>query len=264
MSNIGFIGTGKMGSAVAQVVAKNAGDCQLLFSNRSEEKAEFLASQLLGAVSDNQTIGKECDLIFLGVKPQMMRRVLGELAPIFAARQDNFTLVSMAAGLTLRQLQEMAGGDYNVIRMMPNLPLLVGEGVVQYCGTVDQRHLRQFGLWMSGGGMADLVSESMMDAASAVSGCGPAFCAMMLEAMADGGVRCGLPRDKAMKYAIQTMIGTGQLAMQNEMHPALIKDGVCSPQGTTIRGVAKLEEKGFRSATMEAVIAAYEGNKGLA
>ncbi len=203
-------------------------------------------------------------MIFLGVKPQVMRRVLGELAPIFATRQDHFTLVSMAAGVTLRQLQEMAGGAYNVIRMMPNLPLLVGEGVVQYCGTVDQRHLRQFGLWMSGGGMADLVPESMMDAATAVSGCGPAFCAMMLEAMADGGVRCGLPREKALQYAIQTMIGTAQLAVQNEMHPAIIKDAVCSPQGSTIRGVEKLEENGFRSATIQGVVSAYEGSKGLA
>lgn len=261
MANIGFIGTGTMGSAVAHIVAKNAGDCQLLFSNRTEIKAERLAAELMGAVSDNHTIAQECDMIFLGVKPQMMNDVLNDLAPILGEREDNFTLVSMAAGITLRQIRVMSGGDYNVIRMMPNTPLTVGSGVVQYCGTVDRRHLRQFGLWMSGGGMADLVPESMMDAASAVTGCGPAFCALFLEALADGGVLCGLPRDKALLYAAKTMIGTGELLLQGEMSPSDIKDGVCSPGGTTIKGVAELEKNGFRSAGIQAVLAAFEGNQ---
>lgn len=263
MANIGFIGTGTMGSAVAHIVAKNAGDCQLLFSNRTEAKAERLAVELMGAVSDNRHIAEDCDMIFLGVKPQVLGEVLQDLAPIFAKREDNFTLVSMVAGVTLAQIRKMAGGNYNVIRMMPNTPLLVGSGVVQFCGTVDRRHLRQFGLWMSGGGTADLVPESMMDAATAVSGCGPAFCAMFLEALADGGVYCGLPRDKALLYAAKTMIGTGELLLQQEMNPEALKDGVCSPAGSTIRGVAELEKNGFRSAGIQAVVAAYEASKGF-
>lgn len=263
MAKIGFIGTGTMGSAVASIVSKKAGDCQLLFSNRTEAKAEALANELLGAVSDNSSIAQSCDMIFLGVKPQMMRVVLSEIAPVLAEREEQFTLVSMAAGVTMRQIRSMAGGEYPVIRMMPNTPLCVGSGVVQYCGTVSQQHLRQFGLWMSGGGMVDLVPESMMDAATAVTGCGPAFCALFLEALADGGVLCGLPRDKAIQYAAKTMIGTAELLLQGEMSPSEIKDGVCSPGGSTIRGVAELEKNGFRSAGIQAVLKAYEGSKAL-
>lgn len=263
MAKIGFIGTGTMGSAVAHIVAENAGDCELMLSNRTEAKAEALAAELMGAVSDNLTIAQECDMIFLGVKPQALPSLLKELSPILAERREQVTLVSMAAGVTLSQICTTLGGDYKVIRMMPNTPLAVGCGVVQYCGTVSHRHLRQFGLWMSGGGVADLVPEAMMDAATAVSGCGPAFCAMLLEALADGGVLCGLPRDKALLYAAKTMIGTGELILQGEMHPAVLKDGVCSPGGSTICGVAELEKNGFRSAGIQAVVAAYEASKGL-
>lgn len=259
MANIGFIGTGTMGAAVAQVVAKSAGDCQLLFSNRSEEKAETLAQELYGAVSDNRTIARECDMIFLGVKPQMLGAVLQEISPTLSRRGEGFTLVSMAAGVSISTVQALAGGSYEVIRMMPNTPLSVGAGVVQYCASVeDSLHLRQFARWMSEAGVADLVPESMMNAASAISGCGPAFCAMFVEAMADGGVLCGLPRDKALRYAAQTLVGTGEMLLQSGIHPAALKDGVCSPSGSTIAGVAALEEHGLRHAALQAVVSAYE------
>ncbi len=263
MSKIGFIGTGTMGSAVAQLVARSVGDCQLLFSNPTKEKAERLAQETKGTVSDNDIIAKECDIIFLGVKPQKMAEVLEQLRGIFSSRKDEFVLVSMAAGITIERIQALAGKDYPVIRMMPNTPLTVGAGVVQFCATKDCPHLEHFALWMANGGIADEISEGQMDAASAVSGCGPAFCAMFVEALADGGVLCGLPREKALQYAAQTLIGTGEMILQGEIHPGKVKDGVCSPGGATIRGVAALEEAGLRHAGIQAVKAAYAGSQAL-
>lgn len=263
MSSVGFIGTGNMGTVVARLVCATVGGSEMLLSNRSQEKAERLAQELMAAVSDNVTIAEQCDMIFLAVKPQMMGTVMREIAPNLAMRTDSFTLVSMAAGLSIARIQELAGGKYPVIRMMPNTPLTVGKGVVTYCATRDCPHLQQFGRWMSEGGLAEEIVESQMDVASAVSGCGPAFCAMFLEAMADGAVLSGLPRAQALRYAAQTMIGTGELLLQAELHAGEIKDAVCSPGGSTIRGVAALEEAGLRSAVIQAVTAAYDGNKSL-
>ncbi|MFI3253323.1 MAG: pyrroline-5-carboxylate reductase [Eubacteriales bacterium] len=263
MGKIGFIGTGIMGSAVAQLVAKSAVGYELFFSNPTKEKAEKLAQGLNGTVSENQSIAKDCEIIFLGVKPQKMAMVLGELSPIFSERKDAFVLVSMAAGLSLSKIQEFAGADYPVIRMMPNTPLTVGAGVVQYCATAQCPHLELFGQWMGSGGLADQIPEELMDVATAVSGCGPAFCALFLEALADGGVLCGLPRDKALEYAAMTMVGTGEMILKKKMSPSALKDGVCSPAGSTIRGVAALEAVGVRHGGIQAVRAAYEGSKAL-
>lgn len=261
---IGFIGTGTMGAAVASVVAGAEKDCELLFSNRTEEKAVALARELHGEVGDNLSIAAQCDYIFLGVKPQGLSGLLEELSPILRERGEGVTLVSMLAGVKISRILDLAGGDVEVIRMMPNTPLLVGHGVVLYCGSrTESVRLERFGQWMSHGGVADLVPESMMDAGSALSGCGPAFFAMFVEALADGAVCCGVPREQALRYAAQTMVGTGEMMLQMEKHPALVKDGVCSPAGSTIRGVSALEACGLRRAGIEAVVAAYERTKEL-
>ncbi len=264
MAKIGFIGTGCMGSAVAHAVSHAVGDCELLFSNRTEKKAETLACELRGAVSDNCSIARDCDVIFLGVKPQGLGSLLREISPIMLAREEKPTVISMAAGVKIPTIEALTLGEIEVIRMMPNTPLLVGCGLVLYCGSRKNSHrLRQFGNWMSEAGEAELVEESMMDAASAISGCGPAFCAMFLEAMADGGVYCGLPREKALRYAAQTLIGTGELLLQLEKPPSVLKDEVCSPAGSTICGVAALERNGFRHSVISAVQSAYEKTQDL-
>lgn len=261
MAKIGLIGTGTMGEVVLRaVVALEQYKNEYYCANRTMAKAKQLAEQLEGIACDNITLAKECDWIFLGVKPQMMEEVLLEIAPALQQREEKVVLVSMAAGVTLERLRELLGFDCAVIRMMPNTPMEVGYGTVQYCGhCVDEQTLATFGRWMSSHhGIADEIPESLMDAATAVSGCGPAFCAMMLEAMADAGVQCGLPRDKAYSYAAQTMLGTAKLVLDQGKHPASIKDSVCSPAGATIEGVAALEENGFRGATMSGVKAAYD------
>ena len=146
-----------------------------------------------------------------------------------------------------------------MICLMPNTPVAVGAGVVQYYGVdATEEELSDFQNLLSAAGMIDRVDPERLNAASAVSGCGPAFCAMFIEALADGGVACGLPRDKALAYAAKMVEGTAQLMLENHAHPGQLKDGVCSPGGTTIQGVRTLEDRGFRSAVIEAVIAAYE------
>ena len=204
-------------------------------------------------------MAEQCDLIFLGVKPQMMGALLAELAPVLSARQDRFVLVSMAAGLTIGTIRAMAGGDYPVIRIMPNTPAAIGEGMILYCAEgVEPEEKTAFVDVMQAAGSFDELSESLIDAGSAVSGCGPAFVYPFIEAMADGAVACGLPRAKAQLYAAQTLVGAARLVLESGDHPGALKDAVCSPGGSTIQGVRALEQNGFRSAVMEAVIAAYE------
>ena len=254
---IGFIGTGNMGSAVAHAVAGQGRE--LLLANRTPAKAQALADAVGGRVVKNPEAAGESKLLFLCVKPQMMADMLSDIAPVLAARDDRFVLVTMAAGLTCESIRDMADGPYPVIRMMPNTPCAIGAGVVQYCGLgVEQGELDAFAQMMAPAGLVDPIEEKLIDAASAVSGCGPAFTYLFLEALADGGVACGLPRAKALAYAAQMAAGAAQLVLKSGRHPGELKDAVCSPGGTTIQGVRALEEGGFRAAAMDAVIAAYE------
>lgn len=264
---VGFIGCGAMGSALARAAARSEmlSPEQICLSNRSFGKAEALAEALgKAAVTDNEEIAGECRYIFLGVKPQMMKEVLGGIAPILRARTDRFVLVSMAAGVTMESIQRMAGGEYPVIRLMPNTPAAVGKGMILYCST--KTHLDEmvtFLHMMREAGSFDELQEDLIDAGSAVTGCGPAFAYMFLEALADGGVACGLPRAKAMEYAAQMLLGSAEMLLKSGEHPGALKDAVCSPAGSTIQGVRVLENGAFRANVMEAVIAAYEKTKEL-
>ena len=191
-----------------------------------------------------------------------MEALLEPLKFIFDERSDRFVLCSMAAGLSIARIQEMAGEDFPVIRIMPNTPASVGEGMIQYCSSnVTAEEEQEFCRLMAKAGRLDPVPESLMDAASCVSGCGPAWVYQFIEALADGGVACGLPRAKAQEYAAQTLLGSARLVLESGMHPGALKDAVCSPGGSTIQGVRVLEEKGLRGAVMDAVIAAYNKTK---
>ena len=254
---IGFIGTGNMGAAIAAAVAGQGRE--LLLANRTPAKAQALAEQLGARVVKNPEAAGESDLIFLGVKPQMMEGMLDDIAPILRAREKPFVLVTMAAGLTCETIRDMAGGAYPVIRIMPNTPCAIGKGVVQYCSLgVGEEALAEFAALMAPAGLIDRVDEKLIDAACAVSGCGPAFAYLFMEALADGAVACGLPRDKAIAYAAQMVAGSAEMVLRSGKHPGVLKDAVCSPGGSTIQGVRALEEGGFRAAAMNAVIASYE------
>ena len=259
--SIGFIGTGNMGSALARAADKGAPQGAVLhLSNRTPAKAEELCRELRHAVvSTNETIAGACGLIFLGVKPQMMAGLLEGLRPILSARTDRFVVCSMAAGLTLDTLEGMLGGSCPLIRILPNTPAAIGQGIAQFCARdVSQEEKDAFLSLLAPSGILDEMDEGLMAAANCISGCGVAVASLFMEALADGGVACGLPRDKALLCAAQTLAGTGALYLDARQHPGPMKDAVCSPGGTTIQGVRTLEKAGFRSACIEAVIAAYE------
>ena len=259
---LGFIGTGNMGGALAQAVCKVADTKSVLLSNRTRAKAEALAQRLGCTVGTNEEVASQCRYIFLGVKPQMMAETLAPLQQVFLFRKDPFVLVSMAAGLTMEKISALAGGSFPVIRIMPNTPCAVGAGLTNYTANsaVTKETLEAFLHYMSASGTMDPLEEPLFEAASAIAGCGGAYILQIMEGLADGGVACGLPRAQALEFAAQMVAGSARLVLESGQHPGALKDAVCSPGGTTIQGVRTLEAGGFRSAVMEAVIAAYEKN----
>ena len=218
-------------------------------------------AETLGAVcGDNEAAARESRYLFLGVKPQMMADMLASIAPALRTRQDRFVLVTMAAGLSIARIQEMAGGAYPTIRIMPNTPASIGAGMILLSASaeVTAEEKAYFQTCMAGAGVLDELPEHLIDAGSAVSGCGPAYVDLFVEALADGGVACGLPRDKAQLYAAQMVLGSAKLILESGEHPGVLKDRVCSPGGSTIAGVQALEQGAFRAAAANAVIAAYQ------
>ena len=256
----GFIGCGNMGGSIVRALSRNTKD--IAVTDRSG-KAKTLASELGITYSDNAAIAAQCDRIFLAVKPHMMKDMLLPLRETLARRKP--LLITMAAGLEMEKIEEFAGVRLPVIRIMPNTPTSVGKGVIPYCANdlVDGEVLRDWLKDMDQCGLLDPLEERLMDAASALSGSGPAYLYLMLEAMADGAVACGLPRAKAMDYAAMTMAGAAEIYLSTHQHPGALKDAVCSPGGSTIAGIRVLEERGFRGAAVDCVCAAFEKNKEL-
>lgn len=262
MAKFGFIGVGNMGGAIAMAAAKALEPSDILVSAKHPERAlAFARAHGMGAC-DNATIAKEAKFVVLGVKPQFMEEVLQPLKPILEVRTDA-VLVTMAAGLTMGNISDMVGGGYPVIRIMPNTPARVGQGVILYDANdrVLQSDLEEFLEAMGPAGMVDRLPERLIDAGSAVAGCGPAFACLFMEALADGGVACGLPRQKALEYGAQMLLGSARLLLESGEHPGILKDAVCSPGGSTIQGVRALEKGGLRAAVMDAVVAAFEKNR---
>jgi pyrroline-5-carboxylate reductase len=256
----GFIGCGNMGGAVAKALSCSTKD--ILVSDRSG-RARTLAQQLGIAYGTNEQIARECDRIFLCVKPHMMADCLQPLQPVLQQRKP--TLISMAAGLALDRIEALAGGGLPVVRIMPNTPTALGKGVIPYCANdrVSGEMLADWLADMVPCGMLDPLEERLMDAASALSGSGPAYLYVLLEAMADGAVACGLPREKAVRYAAMTMAGAAEMVLQSGQHPGALKDAVCSPGGSTIVGIRELENHGFRAAAMDCILAAWRKNQEL-
>ena len=265
MYTFGFIGTGSMGSALARAACRWRPE-QVVVTNRTLDKAVALAEELdCDLAMDNAAVAREAKFILLGVKPHAMGQLLAQLAPVLRARADRYLLVSMAAGLSVARLGEMLGFEAPILRIMPNTPAAVGEGMILYCPgpAVREQELEEFCDKMSAAGRFDRLEERWMDAASALTGCGPAFAYLFLEALADGGVACGLPRPKALEYAAQTLAGSAQLALATRRHPGQLKDEVCSPGGSTIAGVFALEQGGLRAAVMDAVQKSCQANRRL-
>lgn len=256
----GFLGCGNMGGAIARALRTATGE--ILITDRSG-KARKLAEELDIRYGTAQEVASDCDRIFVAVKPHMVPEVLEPLQESLQERKP--LIISMAAGLTTQRIEELAGGNIAVIRIMPNTPVAVGQGMTQYCcnALVTPEQEASFLEDMRFSGRLDKLEERLIDAASALSGCGPAYMYMFLEALADGAVACGIPRAKAMEYAAATMIGAASMVLTTGQHPGALKDAVCSPGGSTIAGVRALEQHGFRGAVMDCVAAAYEKNQKL-
>ena len=258
--NYGFLGCGNMGGALAKALSKVTKD--ITVTDRSG-KAKALADSLGIRYGTAEEIAAACDRIFLAVKPHMMADLLKPLQQTLQQRRP--LLITMAAGLTVSAIEEMAGGELPVIRIMPNTPVAVGKGMTQFCRNelVDEAAIASFREDLRFSGQLDELEERLIDAASALSGCGPAYAYLFIEALADGAVACGIPRAKAMEYAAATLIGAGEMVRSTGQHPGALKDAVCSPGGSTIAGVRALEQHGFRGAVMDCVAAAFEKNKEL-
>ena len=253
--DISFIGAGNMGSALLTAAAKTKKTVAVF--DVDEAKANALAERTGAAVTNAADIAANSRLVFLAVKPNIIEAVCRDLS--FSAQT---ALVTMAAGKTIAEIAAAAGTD-RVIRIMPNTPAAVGKGMTVYAlgAGVTPEDETLFLEAMAHAGVTDRLDEKLIDAAMAVSGCGPAYVYMFAEALADGAVACGLPRQKADLYAAATLAGAAEMLLQSGQHPGALKDAVCSPGGTTIAGVLALEDGAFRGTVSDAVVAAYEKTK---
>lgn len=262
---VGFLGAGQMATALAGGWAK-AGLLDVSRSRASDPvpaaRSKFEQATGVKTIGTNAEVVRDCDVIVLAVKPQVMAAVLAEVRPHVAARH---LVVSIAAGVTLKTLADGLGSDTRLVRVMPNTPCLVGASASGYAAgaAATSDDLALVGKLFGAVGKAFSVAESLLDAVTGLSGSGPAFVYVLIEALADGGVRVGLPRDVAQSLAAQTVLGAAKMVLETGTHPAALKDAVASPGGTTIAGLHALERGGFRAALMDAVEAATKRSQEL-
>lgn len=272
MRTAAFIGTGNMGGALARAACRALSPAEVILTNRTPEKADALARSL-GCVAalSNEAAVRSAKYIFLGVKPQLYAELADELTPVLRScleAGEDKVLISMAAGLTLDTLNALYSGvgyDISILRIMPNTCVAIGKGTVALAAREDEdeTHLAAVEHILSAAGLVERLPERLMDAFTSVAGCGPAFVYPFIEALSDGGVMAGLPREQAMRYAAQTVLGAAAMVQETGRHPGQLKDEVCSPGGSTIAGVAELERAGLRSAVTDAVLASWKRNKEL-
>lgn len=262
---IGFIGLGNMAKAMIGGMLQNeiVHKDDIVGSAKSRETLESMQSAYgIETRKSNAEVAGEADVLILAVKPQFFQSVIGEIRE--AVPRDTL-VISIAAGKTIAWIEQAFGREIKLVRCMPNTPALVGAGCTGVCvNTHVSQEETEFSLHlMESFGKASLVPESLIDAVGAVSGSSPAYVFMFIEAMADAAVAAGMPRAQAYEFAAQTVYGSAKLVLESGMHPAQLKDMVCSPGGTTIQGVRVLEERGMRGAVIEALGAVVEKSRKL-
>lgn len=253
---IACIGTGSMGKAVIKAVITKFNPKDISVSNRTPQKAkDFAAETGCNFAESNIEAVKDAKYIFIAVKPIFLKNVFDDLKDKIS---KDSVVISMAAGVKIEKLEQMMNARF--ARIMPNVPCQIQQGMTALSvnNNISEEELNQIKEILSTTGKVEQVPENLMDCVTAVSGSGPAFVFMFIEALADAAVRCGMPRNQAYIYAAQTVKGSADLVLQTSKHPAELKDSVTSPKGTTIEGVASLEESGFRSSVIKAVTSAYE------
>lgn len=257
---VGFLGAGKMATALAKgfVRAGLVSAGRLIASDVAAGARQVFAQETgARAVTDNAEVARAADVLIVAVKPAQVVEMLTALQPEIGARH---LVISIAAGVPLAKLEAALPAGTRVIRVMPNTPALVGAGAAAYslgtAATAEDGALAQS--LLAAVGLAVEVKEPLLDAVTGVSGSGPAFVYLMIEALSDGGVAAGLPRDVATRLAAQTLLGAARMVLDTGLHPGALKDMVTSPGGTTIEGVHELEKAGVRAGLMNAVRAAAD------
>jgi pyrroline-5-carboxylate reductase len=256
--HIGFLGAGKMATALARgwlTAGLTVKDRILASDPLPDARQAFSAASGIRAEADNRPVVTGSDLLVLAVKPQAMTALLTEIRPVVTNRH---LVVSIAAGISLQQLAAGLGTERRLIRVMPNTPCLVGASASGYAAgpSATAEDVAIVDRLLKAVGLAFRLPENLLDAVTGLSGSGPAFVYVMIEALSDGGVRMGLPRDVATSLAAQTVFGAAKMVLETDTHPAVLKDMVTSPGGTTIAGLHALERGGIRAALMDAVEAA--------
>lgn len=262
---LGFIGCGNMASAmIGGILQKKLIPANDIIVSDVNETNLLTAYNQFGILTttDNLDVVQKSDYIVLSVKPQFYETVITQIKEVLTKEQ---VIITIAPGKTLSWLESAFGKEIKLVRTMPNTPALVGEGMTGICtnSLVDEKELTYIFTLFSSFGKVEQVSEHLMDAVGAVSGSSPAYIFLLIEAMADAAVSEGMARNQAYQFAAQAVLGSAKMVLETQKHPAQLKDMVCSPAGTTIEGIRVLEEKGFRSAMIEALKACVKKSKEL-
>ena len=263
---IGFIGSGNMANAmVGGIINANlVPSINVVCSDHSMAKLENMHKRYgITIATNNSEVASKSDILILSVKPQFYPEVINEIKDQV---KENTIVVSIAAGQKIESIKNLFGKEIKIVRAMPNTPALVAEGMAALspCPMVLPEELDLICNIFNSFGKCEVVSEKLMDVVTGLSGSSPAFIFMIIEAMADGAVLEGMPRDKAYKFAAQTVLGSAKMVLETGKHPAELKDMVCSPGGTTIEGVSVLEQNNLRASMINAVRSATKNSKDLA
>lgn len=262
---LGFIGTGNMASAIMGGIIKNqiipANEiigADVMEAGRKRVKEQFG----IQVTADNHEVVRNSDVVILSVKPQFYAEVIAEIKDDI--REDQI-IITIAPGKTLAWLKEQFGKNVKIVRTMPNTPALVGEGMTAACPNeyMTKEEITYVLTLLESFGRVEIIPERLMDTVVSVSGSSPAYVFMFIEAMADAAVSGGMPRAQAYQFAAQAVLGSAKMVLETGKHPGELKDMVCSPAGTTIEAVRVLEEKGFRSAVIEAMKTCEEISKNM-
>lgn len=260
---IGFIGSGNMAGAIIKGIIKAdlVKPEQIMAADICEKRLQELKKELgIETTTENKKVAAWADILFLAVKPNMFEKVIPELSK---ERNPEGLVISIAAGQTIQGIEELFGGELRLIRVMPNTPAMVGEGMAsispnQLALPEDiEAAIEVF----NSIGKSEVVEEKLMDAVIGISGSSPAYVYMFIEAMADAAVMGGMPRTQAYRFAAQAVLGSAKMVLETGLHPGELKDMVCSPAGTTIEAVAELEKQGFRKAVIEGCRACMKKSK---
>ncbi|WP_055669936.1 pyrroline-5-carboxylate reductase [Desnuesiella massiliensis] len=252
---LGFIGCGNMGQAMLGGIIKSEifSPENIIVSRSNEDNLKALREKYnVNITTDNKEVAKKSDILILAVKPNIYLTIIEEIKDTI--RKETL-IISIAAGRSIKNIEELFGEEIRLIRIMPNTPVLVGEGITAICPNrkASKEDIEQTMAILNSFGEVEQIDEKLMDAFIAVAGSSPAYVFMFIEAMADAAVKEGLPRKSAYKMAAQAVLGSAKMVLETEKHPGELKDMVCSPGGATIEAVLELENRGLRNAVMKAM-----------